>query len=169
MKKQAYNIAKRSKKVKVKREVVKMRISDIIAEYIKSEMTDNGLEIRRSDLANKFGCVPSQINYVISTRFTAENGFIVESQRGGGGYIRIRRLKLDKNSYLMNLIHSVGDAIKQQEAYHYIGALSDNDIISRREAELMISALSDITLAPAGEIRDLVRANILKNMLIKLM
>ncbi len=146
-----------------------MRISDIIEEYIKNEMRNNELEIRRTDLANKFGCVPSQINYVISTRFTTENGFIVESRRGGGGYIRIRRLKMDKNAYLMNLIHSIGDMIKQQEAYQYIGTLYDNQVIERREAELMISALSDITLAPAGSIRDLIRANILKNMLIKLM
>ena len=146
-----------------------MRISDIIEEYIKSEMTDNELEIRRADLANKFGCVPSQINYVISTRFNAENGFVVESRRGGGGYIRIRRLAIDKNSYLMNLIHSAGSAIKQQEAYQYVGTLYDHGIVERREAVLMISALSDITLAPAGEVRDLVRANILKNMLIKLM
>ncbi len=146
-----------------------MRISDIIEEYIKNEMRNNELEIRRTDLANKFGCVPSQINYVISTRFTTENGFIVESRRGGGGYIRIRRLKMDKNAYLMNLIHSIGTMIKQQEAYQYIGTLYDNRMIERREAELMISALSDITLAPAGGIRDLLRANILKNMLIKLM
>ncbi len=145
-----------------------MRISDIIEEYIKNEMQNNELEIRRTDLANKFGCVPSQINYVISTRFTTENGFIVESRRGGGGYIRIRRLRMDKNAYLMNLIHSIGDMIKQQEAYQYIGTLYDNQVIERREAELMISALSDITLAPAGTIRDLLRANILKNMLIKL-
>ncbi len=145
-----------------------MRISDIIEEYIKSEMQSNELEIRRADLATKFGCVPSQINYVISTRFTPENGFVVESRRGGGGFIRIRRLRMDKNAYLMNLIHSVGSNIRQTEAYQYIGTLYDNEVISYREAELMISAVSDMTLASAGAFRDTVRANILKNMLIKL-
>ena len=147
-----------------------MNISDLIENFICEKLDETKIvELKRNELASYLGCVPSQINYVISTRFTTENGFIVESRRGGGGYIRIRRLKVDKNSYLMNLIHSIGDVIKQQEAYQYVGTLYDNHIVERREAELMISALSDITLAPAGEVRDLVRANILKNMLIKLM
>lgn len=87
-----------------------MGISDLIAGFIQDALDEaNGvLELQRSDLAQRFGCVPSQINYVMSTRFSPEHGYIVESRRGGGGYIRIRRVQMDRQTLLMHVINSIG-------------------------------------------------------------
>ncbi len=87
-----------------------MRMSDLVAQYI-LEMLDeqNGsAEIKRNELAGDLGCVPSQINYVITSRFTPEQGYIVESRRGGGGYIRISRVKMDRGTTVMHIVNSVG-------------------------------------------------------------
>ena len=90
-----------------------MGTSDMIARFIQAELEEaNGvLELQRSDLAQRFGCVPSQINYVMSTRFSPEHGYIVESRRGGGGYIRITRVQVDRHTLLMHVINSVGDTL----------------------------------------------------------
>ena len=93
-----------------------MRMSDMIEEFIKDLFEDEDIvEIQRNDLANQFNCVPSQINYVISTRFTPDHGYYVESQRGGGGYIKITKAKITKSDYLMHLITSLGDKVTQKE------------------------------------------------------
>ena len=82
-----------------------MRISDVIENFIKEMLTeDNSAIIQRNDLAEHFNCVPSQINYVISTRFTPMQGYYVESQRGGGGYIKINRISITQSDYLMHII-----------------------------------------------------------------
>ena len=94
-----------------------MKISDIIEEFIK-EMFDDGeelIEIQRNDLAEQFNCVPSQINYVISTRFTPNNGYYVESKRGGGGCIKIKKVSLSKNSYLLNIMKNIGQKLTDNE------------------------------------------------------
>ena len=90
-----------------------MGISDLIAGFIQQELDEAGgaLELQRSDLAQRFNCVPSQINYVMSTRFSPEHGYIVESRRGGGGYIRITRVQVDRQTLLMHVINSVGDTL----------------------------------------------------------
>ena len=90
-----------------------MGISDLIAAFIAEELeqADGVLELQRSDLAERFGCVPSQINYVMSTRFSPERGYIVESRRGGNGYIRISRVRMDRQTLLMHVINSVGDEL----------------------------------------------------------
>ena len=87
-----------------------MGISDLIASFIRDSLDDaNGvLELQRNDLAERFHCVPSQINYVMSTRFSPEHGYIVESRRGGGGYIRITRVQVDRPTLLMSVINSIG-------------------------------------------------------------
>ena len=95
-----------------------MRMSDLVAQYI-LEMLDaqNGsAEIQRNELAGNLGCVPSQINYVITSRFTPEQGYIVESRRGGGGYIRISRVKMDNGTALMHIINSIGDSLDKSTA-----------------------------------------------------
>lgn len=146
-----------------------MGISDIIENYIKELLAeDSEVQIKRNDLASRFNCVPSQINYVIATRFTNQHGFIVESRRGGGGGITIRRTMLTKNDYLSQLINSIGNYLKQNEAYSYIKTLYEYNIITEREANIMFAALSDNTLGMGNELKDILRARILKNMLINI-
>ena len=95
-----------------------MRLSDLIEQYIKELMSDNDdfTEFGRNELAEYFNCVPSQINYVISTRFSPERGYYVESRRGGGGNIKIRRIDITKDKYIMHVINSIQNVITQQEA-----------------------------------------------------
>ncbi|NSW92389.1 MAG: CtsR family transcriptional regulator [Firmicutes bacterium] len=148
------------------------RLSDIIEEFIKSmiDEMDGVIEIQRNELANYFNCVPSQINYVIDTRFTSERGYYVESRRGGGGHIKIKRVNFSTpSSYLMHIINSMGDDITQQSAEVFIKNFVDYDIISKREALLLKAATSDkaLNLVPVN-VRDNLRASILKNMLISL-
>ena len=90
-----------------------MRMSDLVTQYILELLESSGgsAEIQRNELAGELGCVPSQINYVITSRFTPEQGYLVESRRGGGGYIRIMRMKLDRSSALMHLINSIGSRL----------------------------------------------------------
>lgn len=146
-----------------------MAISDIIESYIKELLNEeNEVIIKRNDLANYFNCVPSQINYVIATRFTNEHGFIVESRRGGGGGITIRKVILKKNDYISTLINSIGNYLKQSEAYSYIKTLYEYSIITKREANIMFAAVSDNTLSLDSEFKDYLRAKILKNMLMNM-
>ena len=97
---------------------VSMRMSDLVANYILEMLNEqNGnAEIKRNELAGTLGCVPSQINYVITSRFTPEQGYIVESRRGGGGYIRITRIKLDRSSAIMHIINSIGKTLDRATA-----------------------------------------------------
>jgi transcriptional regulator CtsR len=146
-----------------------MRISDIIEEFIKELFDkDDEIEIQRNDLAQKFNCVPSQINYVISTRFTPMQGYYVESQRGGGGHIKITRINVTASNYLMHIINSIGDQITQKETEIFIKNILDNSIITEKDARLILSATNDKALQIANEQKDKVRANILKSMLINL-
>lgn len=83
----------------------------MIASFLQQslEEAENGvLEVQRNDLAQRFNCVPSQINYVMSTRFSPERGYIVESRRGGNGYIRITRVRVDRQTLMMHVINSLG-------------------------------------------------------------
>jgi len=147
------------------------KLSDIIETFIKQVISDTEgvAEIQRNELANHFKCVPSQINYVISTRFTNDRGYFVESRRGGGGYIRISRVNVksgDTGGYLMHIVSAIGDRIGQQDADAFIMNFVDYDIIELREAGVMRAAVSDKILyrIPQPE-RDVIRAGILKNML----
>lgn len=149
------------------------RLSDIIEAFIKQMIndTDGSAEIQRNELANYFNCVPSQINYVIATRFTNDRGYYVESRRGGGGHIRIKRINMNsKGNYLMHIVMSMGDSISQQSAEAFINNFIDYDAISVREGLLLKAAVSDKVLGnvPIPK-RDLLRASILKNMLISLL
>jgi len=148
------------------------RLSDVIEGFLKSMINemDGYIEIQRNELASRFNCVPSQINYVLSTRFTNEKGYYVESRRGGGGYITIRRLNTNSaGDYIMHTITSIGDRITQHTCEVFINNFVDYDIINNREAMLMKAATSDKALADvAPNKRDDVRAAILKNMLTSL-
>ncbi|MFB9769900.1 CtsR family transcriptional regulator [Lactiplantibacillus modestisalitolerans] len=123
-------------------------ISDIIEKYLKSILADaEHVEIRRSEIADLFNVVPSQINYVIKTRFTIQNGYLVESKRGGGGYIRIEKVNLvDDADVLDTLIQVIGDSITQRDAYAVVQSLYEDDVLNRREAQLILVAIDRSTL-----------------------
>ncbi|GAE89484.1 transcriptional regulator CtsR [Acetivibrio straminisolvens JCM 21531] len=127
------------------------KLSDLIEQFIKQLIndTDGTIEIQRNELANQFNCVPSQINYVIDTRFTTERGYYVESRRGGGGYIKIRRVSIghEGKNYLMHIINSMGDSISQQSAHVFINNFIDHNVISEREALMLKAATSDKALS----------------------
>ncbi|OZB90222.1 CtsR family transcriptional regulator [Paenibacillus sp. XY044] len=148
-------------------------ISDIIEQYLKGilhESPEGLIEIQRNDLADQFSCVPSQINYVISTRFTLEKGYLVESKRGGGGYIRIQRIELPQYSALhTHLHHTIGDRIDQNVAEGLIYQLEEARILSKREANLMRAAISRESLMIKLPYRDEIRARLMKAMLISLL
>ena len=148
-----------------------MGISDMIAGFIQEALDEaNGvLELQRSDLAQRFGCVPSQINYVMSTRFSPEQGYIVESRRGGGGYIRITRVHMDRQTLLMHVINSVGDELDGHSARAILGNLAQSEAIDHMAAQAALWALSDSALRTVPkERRDALRADILKQILIHL-
>ncbi|MBZ4646642.1 MAG: transcriptional regulator of stress and heat shock response [Petroclostridium sp.] len=147
-----------------------MRISDIIENFLKEliEETDGVVEIQRNELANYFNCVPSQINYVIDTRFTAEKGYIVQSRRGGGGYIKIKKININKSNYLMHIVNSIGNSITQQSAEAFIKNFLDYNAVTEREAKMMQIVVSDKVLNVPQPMRDALRANILKNMILSL-
>ena len=147
-------------------------LTDHIAKLIE-EMLNEGdgiLELQRNEMATRLGCVPSQISYVISSRFTPERGYIIESRRGGGGCIRIVRKRMDANEYLMHFFCAVGNEIDEREAVAYLQNLHGNTLISDRELMICASALSNAALTslpPA--VRGSIRADIFKQMLLSLM
>ena len=149
-------------------EVVDMGISDIIAGFINDTLQEDGTaELQRSELANRFNCVPSQINYVISTRFSPERGYIVESRRGGGGYIRIRRVRMDPKQLVMHTVNAIGDAVDANTSTALISNLVASGAISEHDARLMLAATGSAALRPVEpQQRDAVRATILKQILV---
>lgn len=148
-----------------------MGITDIIAGFIQEALEESGgaLELQRSDLAQRFNCVPSQINYVMSTRFSPEHGYIVESRRGGGGYIRITRVQVDRQTLLMHLINSIGDTLDVQSARAIAQNLVDSAAISLEVGRALMSAVSDQALRSVPqEQRGALRADIFKQVLIQM-
>lgn len=146
------------------------RLSDIIEDFIKQMLEtseQNILEIQRNELANTFGCAPSQINYVLTTRFTVNRGYYIESKRGGGGCIKITKIDIDKNDYIKNMIwNNIGNHISQAEGEEYIDIFKSRGYITERESTLMRCAINDKVLLLPEELRDKLRAHILKTMLI---
>ena len=146
-----------------------MRISDIIAGFIDETLGEMGgtAELQRSELATRFNCVPSQINYVISTRFSPEHGYIVESRRGGGGYIRITRVAMEPRMLIMHTVNAIGAKVDINTVSAMVGNLLKSGAIDEPQARLILSATGSNALRPAQqEERDFLRANILKQMLI---
>ena len=130
---------------------------------------DGKAELQRSEIAGKFNCVPSQINYVISTRFSPENGYVVESRRGGGGYIRIRRVAMDSKQLVMHTINAIGDKIDLGSTRALLKNLLAANAIDQKSASLIMAAVGNQALkqiTPSD--RDAVRANILKHMLVSI-
>ncbi|MDF2947669.1 MAG: Transcriptional regulator CtsR [Bacillales bacterium] len=144
-------------------------ITEIIEEYLKeiiNQSYGNTIEIKRSEIADRFQCVPSQINYVINTRFTFERGYIVESKRGGGGYIRIIKTKENDRSLLIDeIVSQIGNMIPQVNAKNIIIRLYEEEYISITESKIMLSAMDRSTLQFDIPQRDILRARLLKAML----
>ncbi|MEE1053244.1 MAG: CtsR family transcriptional regulator [Acutalibacteraceae bacterium] len=147
-----------------------MKISDLITNEILrilNESEENTAEIQRNDFANNIGCAPSQINYVLSSRFTPEHGYIIESRRGGGGYIRISRVVMRKSSAIMHIINSIGDSIDTMSARIVIENCLQSNLIDQNSAKIMYAALSNNVMrsVPVAT-QDNLRAAILKEMLL---
>lgn len=147
-----------------------MGISDMIEEFIKDlfDEQNEAIEIQRNELAEQFKCVPSQINYVISTRFKPQQGYYVESKRGGGGHITIRKVKSDKEDYLLHIIKNIGNSLTANETDILISDFLSYNIITTKEAKLLKVATSDNVLRLPKELKDETRARIFKNMLLNI-
>ncbi|MBO5354587.1 MAG: CtsR family transcriptional regulator [Clostridia bacterium] len=149
-----------------------MMLTDQIAKMIEAMLEEGGgaLELQRNEMATRLGCVPSQISYVITSRFTPERGYIIESRRGGGGCIRIVRKQMHRDEYLMHFFYAVGEQIEENEAKAYLRNLLDQEIITKREATIISNAISTAALqnvTPEG--RNTVRAQIFRHILLSLM
>jgi len=146
-------------------------ISDQIEMFIKAlfQQSAGQVELQRNELAQYFRCAPSQINYVLSTRFTADQGYLIESRRGGGGFIRIVRLDMEKKSYLgETLQESIGEQITEDQARRVLECLKERAFITGREAQLILSGIADRVLENCAE-KEKLRARILKTELLMLM
>lgn len=147
-----------------------MRLSDLITKEIirmLNESEVNTAEIQRNEFANLFGCAPSQINYVLSSRFTPEHGYIIESRRGGGGYIRIKRVMMKNTTALMHIINSIGAQIDALTTRIVIENCLQADIIDKKQADLMCAAISNTVMQSVPPVlRDTLRAALLKQMLL---
>lgn len=147
-----------------------MRLSDTIERFIKEmlQQEEAGVELKRNELAEYFGCAPSQINYVLATRFTLDDGYVTESRRGGGGYIRIVRVVSDKGQRLTYMINErIGEAIDAVSAARLVGQLVEQKMISAEEGSVMQAAISPQALAIPipDQLKDGIRARLLKTML----
>ena len=148
-----------------------MRMSDVIEDFIKDLFDEDDsdlIEIQRNELAEHFNCVPSQINYVISTRFKPSQGYYVESKRGGGGHITIKKVSNTKSEYFMHIIKNIGDEMTANDVDILISDFLTYQLITKEQAKLLKVATSDNVLIITKDIKDKVRAKIFKNMLLNI-
>lgn len=145
------------------------QLSDAIEKFIKELMDEEAqIEVKRNELAQHFGCAPSQINYVLATRFSVDHGYVIESRRGGGGYVRIVRMRhLPDDNLLSTLLNRVGTEIDLESATAIIKHLLDLKIVTHNEARLMRAAVQQNALALPISAKNVLRAAVLKNMLIQ--
>lgn len=141
-------------------------MSDMIEEYLKKTLKEEGkVEIQRNEVADLFDCVPSQINYVINSRFTIQHGYVVESKRGGGGYIRIIEIKVNNNAELLEQMNDIiGNKLTEKEAQIIINTLYRNDLMTEREAQIMLAAVDQDNYTKQEIIDNQIRASILSSM-----
>ena len=145
------------------------QLSDSIERFIKELMEqDAQIDLRRNELAQHFGCAPSQINYVLATRFSVDHGYIIESRRGGGGYVRIVRMQARSDQSLLNLLlERVSNSISEEAATAIIEQLFERELVTRNEAMLMRSAVERNALVLPISAKDVLRAAVLRNMLVR--
>ena len=145
-------------------------ISDIIEEFIMSSLDeDSFIELSRNDLAKFFSCVPSQINYVLNTRFTVNRGFVVESQRGGGGYVKVLRVQDNNSNFLNNALQICSQPITIIQGNQLLEQMRERQLINEREMSLLKSAISNKSLNNPINIDNKLRANILGQVIIETM
>ena len=142
------------------------QLSNEIEKFIKDLMEDDSqVELKRNELAQHFGCAPSQINYVLATRFTIDHGYVIESRRGGGGYVRIIRIQRSGDeSSLAVLLKRIGRSIDEDSANAIISQLLESGIVSRNEALLMRAGVAQNALALPVSTKDVLRAAVFRNM-----
>lgn len=146
-----------------------MKVSDIIEQFLLELLGDNpDVTLKRNELAQQFSCAPSQINYVIDTRFTGQRGYVVESQRGGGGFIRIRRIDISDGGYLMHVVNVIGDSIDFATVRAMLVNMEEAGMVTGREHKLIESVLSDRAIPFIQPEKDQYRAEMFKNMLLSL-
>ena len=145
-------------------------ISDVIEEFIMSSLDDDDfIELSRNDLAKFFACVPSQINYVLNTRFTVNRGFVIESQRGGGGYIKIVRVQDNDDNFLKNALDICRRPISNIEANQLINHMFDRKMLTSHECEIVKSMISTKALNNPINMDNVLRANIMSQLIVELM
>lgn len=145
-------------------------ISDMIEDFIKSSLDDDDfIELSRNDLAKFFSCVPSQINYVLNTRFTINRGFVVESQRGGAGYIKVVKMQDNNDNFLKNALNTCHEPLNFIQASQLLDNMKEKKIISQREEDLIKSTISVKALNNPINIDNTLRSNILSQVIIELM
>lgn len=143
------------------------QLSDSIERFIKELMEEDAqIEVRRNELAQHFGCAPSQINYVLATRFSVDHGYIIESRRGGGGYVRIVRMRVSEDGNLLDqMLTRVGAAIDEESCNSMIQLLFDRKLVTRNEALLIRAAVSRVALSLPVSAKDVLRAAVFKSVL----
>ena len=147
-------------------------LTDTIAKLIEEMLNEAGgsLELQRNDMASRLGCVPSQISYVITSRFTPERGYIIESKRGGGGCIRIVKKQMQRDEYLMHFFYAIGNDMDERTLEAYVSNLLDNGFIDVREKAIICAATSGAALGSLPpEIRNSVRAQIFRHIILSIM
>lgn len=146
------------------------QLSDSIEQFIKDLMSEDAhIELRRNELAQHFGCAPSQINYVLATRFSVDHGYIIESRRGGGGYVRIVRMQTrEEQNLLETLLKRVGNSINEETANAIVSNLYERKLVTKNEALLIRSAVSRNALALPVSTKDVLRAAVFRNMLMQI-
>lgn len=145
------------------------KMSDLIEVFIKELLEDSvgdPVEIQRNELAGYFKCAPSQINYVLTTRFSMDKGYLIESQRGGGGSIKIIKLEMSEEDFLVNVLKEIGDSITKLKADQIVDLVRDRNMITEREGRLIKSATADRSISAPVNIKNEIRAGILKGMLL---
>ena len=145
------------------------QLSDTIEKFIKDLMEEGTqVELRRNELAQHFGCAPSQINYVLATRFSVDHGYVIESRRGGGGYVRIVRMAQRPEGNLLSLLlNRVGGSVSEEVATAIIQHLLEQKIVTLNEARIMRSAVNQSALTLPVSAKDTLRAGVMRNMLIQ--
>lgn len=141
-------------------------MSDMIEEYLKGALKEEGrVEIQRNEIAELFDCVPSQINYVINSRFTIQHGYSVESKRGGGGYIRIIKVQMNDNAEsLEQMDELIGESLSEKESEIIINTLYQNDLVTAREGQIMLAAMEEANYQANKKNTDQSRAKVLSSM-----
>lgn len=144
-------------------------VSDVIEEFILSILDNsNEIDLSRNELAEYFGCAPSQINYVLSTRFNFDRGFVVESRRGGGGYIRLERIKDFDDEYIKHILERLQSEISYKDAKYLVEDLESKEVLTSEQAKVLLLAITDKALGSPIKMEGTIRANILKNVLMNI-